>query len=96
MDENRVYGTAKNLTGKAEEGVGYATGDVKRQVEGRVKQAARCHSLGPFEIAHQTRGDAQHHRRLPFAGVPHLGLFDRRVGVARPAAELPVGGEQQQ
>ena len=40
MDENRVYGAAKNLTGKAEESVGYATGDVKRQMEGRVKQAA--------------------------------------------------------
>jgi uncharacterized protein YjbJ (UPF0337 family) len=40
MDENRVYGTAKNMAGKVEEGFGQATGDVKSQVEGKVKQAA--------------------------------------------------------
>jgi uncharacterized protein YjbJ (UPF0337 family) len=40
MDENRVAGSARNLDGKVEEGVGRATGDVRTQVEGRINQAA--------------------------------------------------------
>ena len=40
MNEDRVAGTGKNLGGKAEEGFGRVTGDVKSQVEGKVKQAA--------------------------------------------------------
>ena len=32
MDENRLSGTARNLGGKAEEGVGRLTGDVKTQL----------------------------------------------------------------
>jgi uncharacterized protein YjbJ (UPF0337 family) len=38
MNEDRFSGTAKNITGKAEEGVGYATGDVKSQLQGKAKQ----------------------------------------------------------
>jgi uncharacterized protein YjbJ (UPF0337 family) len=40
MDENRIAGSARNLGGKVEEGVGRATGDVQTQVEGRLDQAA--------------------------------------------------------
>jgi uncharacterized protein YjbJ (UPF0337 family) len=40
MNEDRVAGTAKNFGGKAEEGFGRVTGDVKSQVEGTMKQAA--------------------------------------------------------
>lgn len=40
MDENRVYGTAKNLGGKVQEGVGNVTGDTKTKVEGIANQAA--------------------------------------------------------
>jgi uncharacterized protein YjbJ (UPF0337 family) len=40
MDENRMAGFAKNIGGKAEEGLGRATGDVKSQVQGQIKQAA--------------------------------------------------------
>jgi uncharacterized protein YjbJ (UPF0337 family) len=40
MDENRVTGSAKNVGGKLEEGLGRATGDVKSQVQGQIKQAA--------------------------------------------------------
>jgi uncharacterized protein YjbJ (UPF0337 family) len=32
MDENRITGTARNLGGKVEEGVGRVTGDAKTQV----------------------------------------------------------------
>ena len=39
MDENRVEGTAKNISGKVEEGVGRATGDVKTRVAGLTDQA---------------------------------------------------------
>jgi uncharacterized protein YjbJ (UPF0337 family) len=38
MDENRVEGTARNLGGKVEEGIGRVTGDAKTQAEGAVNQ----------------------------------------------------------
>ena len=40
MNEDRVIGTARNLGGKVQEGVGRVTGDTKSQVEGLVNQAA--------------------------------------------------------
>ena len=40
MDENRISGTARNLGGKIEEGVGRLTGDVKTQLQGKLDQAA--------------------------------------------------------
>jgi uncharacterized protein YjbJ (UPF0337 family) len=39
MNEDRIYGKAKNLGGKAEEGFGRVTGDVKSEVQGAAKQA---------------------------------------------------------
>jgi uncharacterized protein YjbJ (UPF0337 family) len=39
MDENRVSGTARNLGGKIEEGVGRATGDAKTRLRGQAHQA---------------------------------------------------------
>jgi uncharacterized protein YjbJ (UPF0337 family) len=40
MDENRITGTARNLGGKVEEGVGRVTGDANTQVRGIADQAA--------------------------------------------------------
>ena len=40
MDENRIAGTARNLGGKVEEGVGRVTGDTKTQARGVADQAA--------------------------------------------------------
>jgi uncharacterized protein YjbJ (UPF0337 family) len=40
MDENRFEGTARNIGGKVQEGVGRATGDVKTKTEGVMNQAA--------------------------------------------------------
>ena len=40
MDEDRLYGTARNLGGKVEEAVGRTTGDVKTQLQGKLDQAA--------------------------------------------------------
>jgi len=38
MDEDRITGTAKNLGGKAEEGLGRMAGDIETQVKGQAKQ----------------------------------------------------------
>jgi len=40
MNGDRVAGTARNLGGKAQEGVGRLTGDTKTQGEGALNQAA--------------------------------------------------------
>ena len=40
MDEDRVYGTARNLGGNLEEGLGRTTGDMKTQLQGKLDQAA--------------------------------------------------------
>jgi len=40
MDENRISGTVRNAEGKAEEAVGRATGDLKKQAPGKFDQAA--------------------------------------------------------
>ena len=40
MNEDRITGTARNLGGKLEEGVGRLTGDIKEQVQGKLDQAA--------------------------------------------------------
>ena len=40
MDENCLEGTARNLGGKIQEGVGRATGDTKTKAEGLMNQAA--------------------------------------------------------
>ena len=40
MNEDRIAGTARNLGGKLEEGVGRVTGDIKEQVQGKLDQAA--------------------------------------------------------
>ena len=40
MDENRVEGTARNVGGKVQEGVGRLTGDAHARAEGLANQAA--------------------------------------------------------
>ena len=40
MNEDRVVGTATNLGGKAQEGLGRASGDVSAQAKGVINQAA--------------------------------------------------------
>ena len=39
MNEDRFTGTGKNIGGHVEQGFGRATGDVKTDVEGKIKQA---------------------------------------------------------
>jgi uncharacterized protein YjbJ (UPF0337 family) len=38
MTDDRLSGSAKNIGGQVEEGFGRATGDVKTQLQGKVKQ----------------------------------------------------------
>jgi uncharacterized protein YjbJ (UPF0337 family) len=40
MDRDRVEGTARNVGGKIEEGLGRATGDARTQIEGKMEQVA--------------------------------------------------------
>jgi uncharacterized protein YjbJ (UPF0337 family) len=40
MNEDRITGTARNLGGKLEEGVGRLTGDIEEQVQSKLDQAA--------------------------------------------------------
>jgi uncharacterized protein YjbJ (UPF0337 family) len=40
MDEDRVTGTAKNLGGKIEEGLGRVTGSAQTQLKGQARQVA--------------------------------------------------------
>jgi len=40
MDEDRISGTARNVGGKIEEGVGRLTGDARTQIQGKLDQAA--------------------------------------------------------
>jgi uncharacterized protein YjbJ (UPF0337 family) len=57
MNGDRLEGTAKNLGGKVEEGFGRATGDVKSQVEGTVKQAVGV-AQDLYGQARETAGEA--------------------------------------
>jgi uncharacterized protein YjbJ (UPF0337 family) len=57
MNEDRVVGTARNLGGQLEEGFGRATGDVKSQVEGKIKQATGA-AQDLYGQARDVAGDA--------------------------------------
>ena len=57
MNEDRIMGTARNLGGKVQEGVGRVTGDTKSQVEGIMNQAAGA--------AQDLYGQAKTPRQMP-------------------------------
>jgi uncharacterized protein YjbJ (UPF0337 family) len=57
MNGDRMEGTAKNMGGKLEEGFGRATGDVKSQVDGTVKQAVGA-AQDLYGQARETAADA--------------------------------------
>ncbi|HEY2532542.1 MAG TPA: CsbD family protein [Xanthobacteraceae bacterium] len=58
MDENRLEGTARNLGGKIEEGVGRATGDVKIQGKGMANQVAGDAQYVYGQAADATRSES--------------------------------------
>jgi uncharacterized protein YjbJ (UPF0337 family) len=57
MNDDRLEGTARNLGGKIEEGLGRATGDLKSQAEGKMNQAAGA-AQELYGQARETAGDA--------------------------------------
>jgi uncharacterized protein YjbJ (UPF0337 family) len=57
MNGDRIEGAAKNAGGKIEEGLGRVTGDVKSQVEGKIKQAAGA-AQDLYGQATETAGEA--------------------------------------
>jgi uncharacterized protein YjbJ (UPF0337 family) len=57
MDQNRMAGTASNLSGQLEEGLGRVTGDIESQVEGRIKQVAGA-AQNLYGQAREAAGDA--------------------------------------
>jgi uncharacterized protein YjbJ (UPF0337 family) len=57
MNGDRMEGAAKTMGGKLEEGVGRATGDVKTQVEGAMKQAVGT-AQDLYGQARESAGDA--------------------------------------
>jgi uncharacterized protein YjbJ (UPF0337 family) len=79
MDENRVTGTARNLGGKVQEGVGRLAGDAKTEMEGRLNQAAgsaqelygqaRDAARQGVEAVQETAGDAANALRKKSAGL---------------------------
>jgi uncharacterized protein YjbJ (UPF0337 family) len=57
MNGDRMEGAARTMGGKLEEGFGKATGDVKSQVEGTVKQAVGA-AQDLYGQARETAGEA--------------------------------------
>ena len=57
MNGDRMEGAARNMGGKIEEGFGKATGDVKSQVEGTMKQAVGT-AQDLYGQARETAGEA--------------------------------------
>ena len=65
MNEDCVFGTARNLCGKAHEGVGRVVGDTKIQAEGIVNQAAgAAQDLSTKETAADAAAGATKRRLL--------------------------------
>ena len=58
MDEDRISGTARNVGGKIEEGVGRLTGDARTQIQGKLDQAAGAAQ----DLYGQTADAARDHR----------------------------------
>ena len=57
MNEDEFAGTAKNMGGRVEQGFGRATGDVKSEVEGKIKQATGA-AQDVYGQAKDAAGDA--------------------------------------
>jgi uncharacterized protein YjbJ (UPF0337 family) len=57
MNEDRFAGAAKNVGGRVEQGFGRATGDVKTEVEGKIKQATGA-AQDVYGQAKDAAGDA--------------------------------------
>lgn len=58
MDENRIHGTLRNATGKMQEELGRATGDLGAQAKGQLNQVAGTAQNMYGEVKDVARGTA--------------------------------------
>ena len=70
MDENRVTGTAKNVGGKIEEGLGRIVGDAQTQLKGQARQVA-----GSAEDLYGQAKDQHQAPRISCAGPSKSSLI---------------------
>jgi len=73
MNEDRIVGTAKNVGGKVEEGIGRATGDFRTQVQGKAKQVegdlqdlygqAKDAAASAAQVVRESAGEAEDYVR---------------------------------
>jgi uncharacterized protein YjbJ (UPF0337 family) len=91
MDENRISGTAKNLGGKLEEGIGRVTGDARTRTQGQMRQAeGSLQDL--YGQAVDAAGDAVDAvRRMPDSVDDSLRHFVERNPYTTAAIALGVG-----
>ena len=83
MNEDRIAGTARNMGGKLQEGLGHVTGDVKSQADGLINQAAGADLYGQAketspDAAQATRQgavDAEDHVRRIVERRPYTTAF---------------------
>jgi uncharacterized protein YjbJ (UPF0337 family) len=86
MNQDRFSGTGKNFGGKGEEGFGRVTGDVKTEVEGKMKQAAGA-AQDLYGQAKDAAGDAA--RSVQEQAAP-LEEFLRNTIETRPYTAVAV------
>ena len=90
MNEDRFAGTAKNVGGRVEQGFGRATGDVKTEVEGRIKQATGA-AQDVYGQAKDAAGEAYVYRtrffghKFDLSGVLHVDFLPGETRLARAA-----------
>ena len=66
MNEDTFAGTGKNMGGRVEQGLGRAAGDVKTQVEGKMKQATGA-AQDIYGQAKDAAGEAMGRQKMPLA-----------------------------
>jgi uncharacterized protein YjbJ (UPF0337 family) len=81
MDEDRLKGSARNLGGKVEEGVGRATGDMKTQLKGQAAELegraqdlygqAKDTAAETFEAVRERAGQAEDFLRATIEERPY-------------------------
>ena len=80
MTEDRIVGTARNLGGKAQEGLGRVAGDTKTQAEGVVNQVAGAAQ----DLYGQARDSAADATQAVRQGASDIEDYVRHTIEARP------------
>jgi uncharacterized protein YjbJ (UPF0337 family) len=98
MDENHISGTARNVAGKVEEGLGRAAGDASSEFKGKLDEAAGA-AQDPFgqtaDAARQTAITFDKWLRKTIETQPYTSAFNGAVspkgasGIAQFMPQLP-------